>query len=128
MSPPKELTKAEWTVINAVWAQEPCTATQAQEQLSKSTGWAYSTVRTLMDRMVAKGLLSSEKVRNATLYRSLITRRQAQRAEALYTLKQAFNGALTPMIQCLMESGDVSADELAELEALIRSKKKNARK
>lgn len=124
MSKPGELTKAEWTVIKAVWSQEPCTATEVQERLSKTTGWAYSTVRTLMDRMVSKGILSSEKVRNATLYRSVMTQTQAQRSEALYTLKQAFNGALTPMVQCLIDSRNISEDELMELEALIQSKKK----
>lgn len=119
-----ELTRAEWTIIKAVWEHEPCTATDVQERLARQTRWTYSTVRTLMDRMVAKGLLHSEKVRNATLYSSAITQQQAQRSEALYALKQAFNGALTPMVQCLIESRNVSADELAELEALIKSKKK----
>jgi BlaI family transcriptional regulator, penicillinase repressor len=124
MGKPNELTKAEWKVIKAVWEHEPCTAPEVQGKLSKQTGWAYSTVRTLMDRMVAKGILSSEKVRKATLYRSVITRAQAQRSEALYALKQAFNGALTPMVQCLIDSRNVSADELAQLEALVQAKKK----
>jgi len=82
----------------------------------------------LMDRMVAKGLLTAEKVRNLTLYRSAITRQQAQRGELRYALKHAFNGALTPMVQCLLETGDLDADELAELEALIKEKKKKAAK
>ncbi len=128
MTKPNELTGAEWTVIKAVWEHEPCTAPEVQQRLLKATGWAYSTVRTLMDRMVAKGLLASEKVRNATLYRSAVTREQAQRSEALHTLKQAFNGALTPMVQCLINSHDVSEAQLAELESLIKARKKNARK
>jgi predicted transcriptional regulator len=128
MSKPNELTKAEWTLIKAVWEREPCTAPEVQDQVQKETGWAYSTVRTQMDRMVTKGLLQSEKVRNATVYRSAITREQAQRGEALYALKQAFNGALTPMVQCLIESRTVTASELAELEALIKAKKTNTKK
>lgn len=128
MRKPNELTRAEWAVIKAIWEQEPCTAPEIQEKLLKQTGWAYSTVRTLMDRMVAKGLLTSEKVRNATLYRSAITREQAQRGQAMYALKQAFNGALTPMVQCLIDSRNISASELAELEALIQSKKENTKR
>ncbi|HEY5909542.1 MAG TPA: BlaI/MecI/CopY family transcriptional regulator [Verrucomicrobiae bacterium] len=127
MGKPNELTKAEWAVIKAVWEQEPCTAPEIQEKLLKQTGWAYSTVRTLMDRMVVKGLLKSEKIRHATLYRSAVSQAQAQRGEALYALKQAFNGALTPMVQCLIDSRNVSAAELVELEALIKAKKKTAR-
>lgn len=126
--PSTELTAAEWTIIKAVWRKEPCTAPDIQQTLQKQTAWTYSTVRTLMDRMVGKGLLASEKIRNQTLYRSAVTQAQAQRSELLYALKNAFNGALTPMMQCLLETGELSAEELAELESLIKAKKKGARK
>jgi len=123
-----ELTEAEWSIIKAVWENEPCAAPAIQEKLHKQTQWTYSTVRTLMDHSVAKGLLTAEKVRNLTLYRSAVTRQQAQRGELLYALKNAFNGALTPMMQCLLETGELSAKELARLEALIKEKKKKTGK
>ena len=123
-----ELTEAEWTIIKAVWENEPCAAPAIQEKLFKRTEWTYSTVRTLMDRMVAKGLLTAEKIRNLTLYKSAVTRAQAQRGELLYALKHAFNGALTPMVQCLLETNDLSADELAKLESFIKAKKRTAKK
>jgi len=126
--PSIELTESEWAIIKAVWDHEPCAAPAIQEKLHKQTAWTYSTVRTLMDRMVAKGLLDAEKVRNLTLYRSLITREQAQRGELFYALKHAFNGALTPMVQCLLDTRDLSDDELVKLASLIKAKKKSARK
>jgi BlaI family penicillinase repressor len=123
-----ELTEAEWTIIKAIWDNEPCTAPAIQQELARQTAWTYSTVRTLMDRMVAKGLLAAKKERNVTLYSSTVTRAQAQRGELLYALKNAFNGALTPMVQCLIESGELDAEELAQLESLIQAKKKQTRK
>ena len=123
-----ELTEAEWAIIKAVWEMEPCTAPDIRQKLQRQTAWAYSTVRTLMDRMVVKGLLAAEKVRNLTVYRSAVTREQAQRGELFYALKHAFNGALTPMVQCLLDTGNLSADELTELESLIKAKKKGAKK
>jgi BlaI family penicillinase repressor len=123
-----ELTEAEWSIIKAVWEQEPCTAPAIQQFLEKETAWTYSTVRTLMDRMVAKGLLGANKERNVTMYSSAITRTQAQRGELLYALRNAFNGALTPMVQCLIESKDLNAEELAQLESLIKAKKKSSKK
>jgi predicted transcriptional regulator len=80
-----------------------------------------------MDRMVVKGLLAAAKVRNLTIYRSAVTREQAQRGELFYALKHAFNGALTPMVQCLLDTGNLSTKELAELESLIKAKKKAAK-
>ena len=123
-----DLTEAEWTVVKSVWEKEPCTAPEIQVQLEPRTAWTYSTVRTLMDRMVAKGLLAAEKAGKLTRYRSVVTREQAQRSELRYTLKHAFNGALTPMVQCLLDTGELSAAELASLEALIKTKKKGLKK
>jgi len=123
-----ELTEAEWAIIKAVWDTEPCTAPDIRQKLRRQTNWTYSTVRTLMDRMVGKGLLRAERAQHPTLYRSAVTRQQAQRGELFYALKHAFNGALTPMVQCLLDTGKLSAAELTELEALIKAKKKDAGK
>jgi BlaI family transcriptional regulator, penicillinase repressor len=126
--PPVELTEAEWTIIKAVWDNEPCTAPDIQAKLSKATDWTYSTVRTLMDRMTAKGLLTAVKERNITLYRSAVTRQQAQRSELLYALKHAFNGALTPMVQCLLDTNEISRDDLDQIKQLIATHEKTQSK
>ena len=122
-----ELTESEWTVIKAVWSLEPCPAPTVQEHLAGQRDWSVSTVRTLMERMAAKGLLTSEKLRNLTLYRSAVSRQQAQLGELRYALKNAFDGALTPMVQCLLESERLDASQLDQLEALIAARRKTAR-
>lgn len=121
---PSELTESEWAIIKTVWAVEPCAAPTVQEALEKSHGWTYSTVRTLMDRMVGKGLLTAEKIRNLTLYRSAITRQQAQLGELRYALRHAFDGALKPMVETLLSAEKLSAAELDELESLIQARRK----
>jgi BlaI family penicillinase repressor len=125
---PTELTEAEWTIIKSVWEKEPCTAPEIQEKLHKQTSWTYSTVRTLMDRMVAKGLLTAKKERNLTLYSSAVTRSQAQRGELLYALKNAFNGALSPMLECLLDTKNLSREELNRLKQLIAEHEENQTK
>jgi len=122
-----ELTEGEWAIMRAVWALEPCAAPTVQEALQKTRGWTYSTVRTLMDRMSVKGLLRTEKVRHLTLYRSNVTNQAAQRGEVLSALDQAFEGALTPMVMCLLDTTDLKESELADLERLVREKRKKAR-
>jgi BlaI family penicillinase repressor len=117
--PTVELTESEWSIIKAVWETEPCTAPTIQEKLFQPTGWHYSTVRTLMDRMVAKGVLKAKKAGKLTIYQSVVTRAQAQSGELFYALKHAFNGALTPMVQCLLDTQDVSRAELDELKKII---------
>ena len=120
--PNTALTEAEWTIIKAVWDAEPCTAPVIHQKVRRQTAWTYSTVRTIMDRMVIKGLLTADREHHPTVFAPTLTREQAQRGELFYALKHAFNGALTPMVQCLLDNGKFSAAELAELESLIKAK------
>ncbi len=120
-----ELFESEWTIMQVVWEKEPCAAPTVQEALVEAKGWAYTTVKTLMDRMVKKGLLTVEKVRNLYLYRSAMSRPEAQRTEIARTIKRAFDGAMTPMMQFMIEDQDMTADEYDRLEQLIREKKKH---
>ena len=128
LKPAVALTESEWVIIKAIWETEPCTAPAIQERLFKATGWHYSTVRTLMDRMVAKGMLSAKKEGKLTVYSSTITRTEAQRGELFYALKHAFNGALTPMVQCLLENHEINRDDLEKLEAMIKARKNAGKK
>ena len=118
--PSQPLTEAEWAIMEVVWQQEPCAAGSVQESLDASHGWAYSTVKTTMDRMVAKGLLATHAIRNLNLYTSLVSRDEAQRSELKQCLRRAFDGALTPMIQFLIDQEELSEAELQELRTLIR--------
>ena len=118
------LFEGEWAIMEAVWKIEPCAAPMVQEALQKEKDWHYSTVKTLMDRMVKKGFLTKEKICNLYLYRSAISQVQAQRGEVMKTLKRAFNGTLTPMMQFLLEHEDIPADELTDLVRIIREKKR----
>ena len=120
------LTEAEWQVMRVVWEHQPCAAPAVQEELQAVRDWSYSTVKTMMDRMVEKGLLKTEKIRNLFLYRSTITRSQAQKGEIMRTVKRAFDGALTPMMQFMLDSSDFTTDQLGELEELIRKKRIDA--
>ena len=114
-----ELTEAEWAIMKVVWAEEPCAAGTVQEALQKSKNWAYSTVKTFMDRMVGKGQLSTHSIRNLQLFTSNITEAQAKRSEILKTLKRAFDGTLTPMMQFLFENEKFSNKELKQLHKMV---------
>ena len=87
------LTGAEWDILKVVWEHEPCAAGTVQEALASSHSWAYSTVKTTMDRMVAKGLLVTKPIRNLTLFSARISRTDAQRSELKRLIRRAFDGA-----------------------------------
>ena len=118
--PSVELTEAEWAIMRAVWNHEPCAAGTVQEALAASRGWAYSTVKTTMDRMVRKGLLRIQRIRNLQLFSTTVDEVEAKRGEFYRMLKRAFDGALAPMMQFLVEHEGLSAEEARQLREIAR--------
>ena len=114
-----ELTQTEWEIMRVVWEKEPCAAGTVQETLAGSRNRAYSTVKTTMDRMVEKGFLEIQKIRNLQLFKSCISEVDARRGEFRRMLKRAFDGALTPMMQFLIEHEGLSKEEANHLRALV---------
>jgi len=118
--PSVELTEAEWAIMRAVWQHQPCAAGTVQEALAASRGWAYSTVKTTMDRMARKGLLTIQTIRNLNLYSTAVDEVEAKRGEFRRMLKRAFGGALAPMMQFLVEHEGLSAEEALQLREMSR--------
>ena len=54
---PTDILETEWDILDALWRAERATARQVTEALAERRGWAYSTVKTLLDRMVEKDLV-----------------------------------------------------------------------
>ncbi len=120
-----ELTEAEWAIMKVVWEKEPCAAGTVQEILQQSRNWAYSTVKGAMDRMAEKGFLKISKIRNLQLFSSTINKEQAQKGEFKKMLKRAFDDALTPMMQFLLENEDISKNDLKQIRTMIEQAEKN---
>ena len=120
---PDELTESEWAVMKVVWECGPCAAGTVQEALASSKGWAYSTVKTIMDRMVKKEMLASSNIRYLQLFSAKVSQAEAQKGEFRKMLSRAFNGALTPMMQFLVDSEEFGKDDLRQLRQMVKDSK-----
>jgi BlaI family penicillinase repressor len=113
-----EMTEAEWTIMEVVWERQPCAAGTVQEALTSSKDWSYATVKLTMDRMVNKGFLAVRKVRNLQLFSASIDKVAARQSELRRMLNRAFDGALTPMMQFLVDHEGISSEDARLLREL----------
>ena len=110
------LSDAEWKVMQAVWAQRGAvTVRTTHERVEAETRWAYTTVKTLMERLVDKGALTSQRSGVASQYRSALPRRRAQRTALRDLMRRAFGGALGPMAHSLLDAEQLSETDRKEL-------------
>jgi predicted transcriptional regulator len=118
------LSDAEWKVMHAVWTKAPVTARQVRERLPKGTRWAYTTVKTFLDRLVEKGALLAERQGGATVYTPRLSRQKARHAAVRALAEKAFDGAVGPMMHFLLEDRKLTAKERAELRRALREERR----
>ena len=115
-----ELSDAEWKVMNAVWAHRlGVTARDVMDAVEGKTGWAYTTVKTMLDRLTVKGALSTEREGKILRFRARITRGAARQAAARGLLERAFAGDAGPLVHHLVRSERLSEDERNELRRML---------
>ena len=115
----------EWDLLEVLWEKERATAREVSEALAKKRGWAVSTVKTLLDRMVKKGLLSARQVGNVWEYTPAVRPVDARRSAWAELVGKAFGGAVAPALHFLATDAKLSKKDLAELRALLDKKEKD---
>ena len=98
-----ELTKSEWQIMNALWEVAPATARQISNRLPKEINWAYTTIKTILNRLVEKRVVKERKEGNTSIYEPILSRCKARRTALKSLANQAFDGAFGPLMHFLME-------------------------
>ncbi len=122
--PAPRISEAEWVVATVLWERHPLTATQVFDQLPSGHGWKPKTVNTFLTRLVDKGVLSARKEGKAFLYAPKVSREACVRAESRSFVERVFGGLTAPLVAHLVEHGDLAEEELDELAALLKQRRK----
>ena len=123
-----KLSDAEWTVMQAVWAGSPASARDVLDRVGHDTGWAYTTVKTLLARLVEKDAVSVRMRGNVSLYEPLITRRQAQVSALRSLVEKAFDGTFGSLVHHLITEEKLSSRDRRALARMLEEADRKERK
>ena len=59
-----KFTDAEWHIMKALWQQAPASARQIAERLPEDIQWAYTTIKTMLNRLVEKQVLALDEIQS----------------------------------------------------------------
>jgi BlaI family penicillinase repressor len=110
-----KLTEAEWQIMNALWENHPATARQIADRLPADIKWAYTTIKTMLTRLVDKKALTETKKGNVACYEPILTQQNAQRSALKSLVNQAFDGAFGPLMHFLVEDQKMTDNQKEEL-------------
>lgn len=123
-----KLSEAEWQIMNALWQRYPATARDITEFLPKNTNWAYTTLKTMLTRLVEKKAISERKRGNTSVYEPLVSKNKARRNAVRSLLNQAFDGTIGPLVHFIVEDEKLSKKQREELIRLLKNEQNSGGK
>jgi BlaI family penicillinase repressor len=116
------ISESEWEVMNVVWDEAPCSASQIIEALNRRpAAWHPKTVKAFLNRLVKKKALGFKLDGRAYLYHPLVRQSECAEAASLSFLDRVFGGSMKPMLAHFVERKRLSKEEIRELKGLLDS-------
>jgi BlaI family penicillinase repressor len=115
-----KLTKLELQVLEALWQKGACSVREIQETFPELGRPAYTTVQTVVYRLERKKALHCVKrISNANIFEAVISRKDAHR-RFVDELLAVFGGRAKLVMAHLVESGELTLDDVREAEKALR--------
>jgi BlaI family penicillinase repressor len=115
-------------VIEVVWELGEASVRQVWKRLCRNKELAYTTVLTAMQRLERAGWLKHRVQGKKHIYLPTRTRAQAGAGSVRKFVQRMFDGNALMLFRQLVEEGELSDDELEELQQLINKKREDRRK
>jgi BlaI family penicillinase repressor len=119
----ERIAEGEYAVMEVLWSAAPLTAAEVAERVPVERGWSLATVKTMLSRLLAKGVLAHEEDGRRYLYRPAIRREDYVAEQSGRLLDRMFGGRVTPLVAQLAERDRLTAADIAEIEALLKALK-----
>lgn len=119
----ERISDAEHAVMEALWDESPLTAADVCERVCSTRDWSMPTVKTLLSRLVTKGAVATEADGRRFLYTPTIERSDYVGHESRRLVDRLFGGRPASLFAQLAESEALSAQDLAEIERLLKELK-----
>src|SRR5258708_18415506 len=119
MAEPK-LSNLELQIMEALWTQGQASIREIQETFSEKGRPAYTTIQTTVYRLeVKKAVRRVKKVGNFHIFEAAVSRNSAQR-RLIDDLLALFGGRTQPVMAHLIESGQLTLDDVKETGEVLR--------
>lgn len=123
-TPAKPLTATELEMMNVIWRLGPCTVAQVVDELRTQRELAYTSVSTIIRILEQKNFLGSRREGRGHVYEPLVSKEEYQAQALKRIVSSVFDGAPALLVQRLLDSGSLRAEELAKIKAVLREREK----
>jgi predicted transcriptional regulator len=112
-------TVRELEILKVLWEHGPSSVREVHRRLCLHEDLAYNTVQTILRIMEEKGLASHHVDGRTFIYTACHGRDETTDNYTASLLDRVFDGAAAELVQSLLRSERISAEELDRMQALI---------
>ena len=124
----EKLTPVEWEIMDTIWARKkPSSVRDVCQQTYPNGEKAYTTIQTIMNTLEKKGFLKREKIGLVNFYIPQRSREKMIRSEMSRVVSRMFEGSVPALANFLINSENLSLDELKEIKSILDKKEKALR-
>ncbi len=105
--------------MKALWAGGPSSVREVHERVSSEREWAYSTTKTIMDRMITKSFLTRGDFHGVFLYRPRITKPEGLARLVRNFAERVLEVDPAPVVALFARSEALTPAEMEELSRLL---------
>ena len=115
-----KISEAEWSIMKVLWdgcekSGRGMTLGEIVAQLSESTDWSNTTIRTLIIRLSEKGAVSIDKTTGVYKYTPNSSKDECMRSEVNSFIDRVFSGSAYHLMASLVQEGKFSDKERQEI-------------
>lgn len=115
----KLLTETELELIQILWKLGEGAVNDVLENLPPNRDLAYTSVSTILRILEQKKIVSSRKEGRGHVYKPLISKSHYEEKAVKYMVGRVFDGAPLALAKQLLQTNELTADDLNELKLLI---------
>lgn len=113
------ISEAESQIMEIVWRDGSAGAETIIRDVGEPNGWAETTTRTLITRLLRKKALASSRDGGRVLYRPLIKRSDYVQAESQSLLDRLFDGGVGPFVAHFAEEKALTPRDIEIMKQLL---------
>ena len=115
----EKISDSELAVMKVLWeAEDALPVTVIREKLQERKGWEATTVKTLVSRLLGKGVIAQEK-RKVFFYSPLVTEAEYNEWATSNLIHRLYKGSAKNLIAALVRSDDLTEADLKELREMF---------
>lgn len=124
MNTEQHISEAEFEVMKVIWKHAPINTNEVIKYMSERSDWGDATIRTLLNRLMKKGIVDYKKDGRVFVYTPKISEDEYRKGQEQSFLNKFYEGDINSLVLSFVKDENLSQDDIDSLYEMLKKKSK----